>query len=188
MNSIYPNVNLPEDTESTSDAQAKMALFYRYAPALFAFLRQHAASREDAEDLLHEIFVAALKWGPFDGLSVTGQEKWLWRVARNKVADTHRQIERRPSLALDSLADQLYADEKEAPEYLLIRREEYARLRAALEQLPPVQQEALRLRFANELSCAEVAIVLGKREGTLRSMLSRAVSRLRTIYTDKKEV
>lgn len=109
-------------------------------------------------------------------------------MARNKVADMHRQIERRPSLALDFFVDQLYADEKESPEYLLVRREEYTRLRAALEQLPLVQQEALRLRFANELSCAEIARVLGKREGALRSMLSRAVSRLRTIYTGKKEV
>jgi RNA polymerase sigma-70 factor, ECF subfamily len=188
MNSIHPKVNLPIEEESTVSAKAKADLFYRYAPTLFAYLRQHTASREDAEDLLHEIFVAALQWEPFDRLSATGQEKWLWRVARNKVADTHRQNLRKPSLSLDSLVDQLYADEKQSPEYMLMRHEEYARLRAALEQLPTVQQEALRLRFGNELSCAEVAKVLGKREGALRSMLSRAVSRLRTIYVNKKEV
>lgn len=188
MNSIHPKVNLPGEEESTLGAKAKADLFYRYAPTLFAYLRQHTALREDAEDLLHEIFIAALKWESFDHLSAIGQEKWLWRVARNKVADTHRQSGRKPSLPLDSLVDQLYAGEEQSPEYRLMRHEEYARLRAALEQLPAVQQEALRLRFANELSCAEVAKVLGKREGALRSMLSRAVSRLRAIYTSKKEV
>lgn len=188
INSIQSKVNSPIEGEGTLGAETKADLFYRYAPALFAYLRQHTASREDAEDLLHEIFIAALKWEPFDRLGATGQEKWLWRVTRNKVADTHRQNGRKPSLALDSIVDQLYAGEEQSPEYRLMRLEEYARLRTALERLPAVQQEALRLRFATQLSCAEIAKVLGKREGALRSMLSRAVSRLRTIYTSEKEV
>jgi RNA polymerase sigma-70 factor (ECF subfamily) len=188
MNSIQSQVNLPGAEEGALDEKAQAELFYRYAPSLFAYLRQHTSSREDAEDLLHEIFLAALKWEPFHQLDASAQEKWLWRVARNKVADAHRRSVRKPSLALDSIVDLLYAGEEQSPEYILMRREEYARLRAALEQLPAIQQEALRLRFANELSCAEVAKALGKREGALRSMLSRAISRLRAIYTGKKEV
>ncbi len=188
LNPIQPQVNLPGAEEGTLDERAKAELFYRYAPALFAYLRQHTASREDAEDLLHEIFLAALKWEAFHHLDARAQEKWLWRVARNKVADSHRQSVRKPSLALDSVVDQFYAAEEQSPEYILMRREEYARLRAALAQLPVAQQEALRLRFANGLSYAEVAKVLGKREGTLRSMLSRSISRLRAIYTGKKEI
>lgn len=176
------------EIESTLDAQAKENLFYCYAPTLFAYFRQHTISREDAEDLLHETFLAALRWEPFEHLNTAEQEKWIWRVARNKVADTHRQNKRKPSLTLDAFVDELFVDEREAPEYLLMRYEEYTHLRAALEQLPLVQQDALRLRFGNGLSCAEVALVLGKREGTLRSMLSRAISRLRTIYTSKKEI
>lgn len=185
-NSIQPQLHVPEERENA--AEAKATVFYRYAPALFAYLRQHTSLREDAEDLLHEIFLAALTWEPFSHLDALVQERWLWRVARNKVADTHRRSARRPSLALDALADQLYSGEEQSPENLAVRREEYTRLRVALAQLPPLQQEALRLRFANELSCAEVARVLGKREGALRSMLSRSLSHLRTIYASKKEV
>jgi len=168
--------------------ETQAGMFYRSAPALFAYLRQHTASREDAEDLLHDVFLAALTWEPFHQLAASAREKWLWRVARNKVADTHRQRVRRPSLTLESVVDQLYSDEEQSPEYLLVRYEEYARLCTALAQLPSIQQEALRLRFAHELSWVEVAKVLGKREGALRSMLSRSLSRLRIIYTGKKEV
>lgn len=191
MSTIYQKVkkgDMSGERESTLDAQAKGDLFSHYAPVLFAYFRQHTLSREDAEDLLHETFLAAWKWGPFEQLNTAEQEKWIWRVARNKVADTHRQHKRKPSLTLDAFVDELFVDERETPEYLLMRHEEYTHLRAALEQLPPVQQEALRLRFGNELSCAEVAMVLGKHEDALRSMLSRAVSRLRTIYTSKKEM
>jgi len=188
MNAIQLQGTSPGEEEGAFDTKTQASLFSRYAPALFAYLRQHTASREDAEDLLHEIFLAALKWEPFEWLDASGQEKWLWRVARNKAADAHRQSVRKPSLALDAIVDQLFADEEQSPEYLLMRREEYTRLRAALEQLPALQQEVLRLRFANELTCAEVAKVVGKREGALRSMLSRSVSRLRAIYIGKKEV
>jgi RNA polymerase sigma factor (sigma-70 family) len=187
MNSIQSKVQSPADRKSALDAETTAELFYRYARSLFAYLRQHTASREDAEDLLHEVFAAALEWQSFGLLSDMEQEKWLWRVARNKVADTHRQKVRQPSLTLDFIVNELYADEEQSPEYTLMRREEYARLREALERLPATQQEALRVRFVIELPCADVAKALGKREGAVRSMLSRAVARLRTIYTSKKE-
>ena len=86
------------------------------------------------------------------------------------------------------MAAELCAGDEQSPDYALLRREEYASLLTALEQLPALQQEALRLRFVNELPCAEVARALGKPEGTVRSILSRAISRLRTMYTNKKEV
>jgi RNA polymerase sigma factor (sigma-70 family) len=147
MNSIQSKVQSPADRKSALDAETTAELFYRYARSLFAYLRQHTASREDAEDLLHEVFAAALEWQSFGLLSDMEQEKWLWRVARNKVADTHRQKVRQPSLTLDFIVNELYAGEEQSPEYTLMRREEYARLREALERLPTTQQEALRLRF-----------------------------------------
>ncbi len=177
----------PAHTSDGLNAEETKALFYRYAASLFAYLRQHTASREDAEDLLHEIFAAAMETSRFSQLGEAEQGQWLWRVARNKAVDTYRRKTRRPALELEVVAEQLYAGDEQAPEYALLRREEYAQLLAALESLPAVQQEALRLRFVNELSCAEVAKALDRREGAVRSMLSRAISRLRAIYTSKKE-
>lgn len=183
-----PAMGEPENGKSKPDTETTTELFYRYAPALFAYLRQHTASREDAEDLLHEVFAAALERPEFGQLSDDEQALWLWRVTRNKTVDIYRRKTRRPSLNLDYVADELYAGDEQSPEYALLRREEYARLLAALERLPAIQQEALRLRFVNELPCADVAKVLGKREGTVRSMLSRALGRLRALYSSKMEV
>ncbi|HLJ32737.1 MAG TPA: RNA polymerase sigma factor, partial [Ktedonobacteraceae bacterium] len=146
------------------------------------------ASREDAEDILHEVFAAALQQPGFGLLKDSEQTLWLWRVTRNKTIDTYRRKLQRPSLALDFVADDIPAGDEQSPGYALMRREEYACLLAALERLPTIQQEALRLRFVNGLPCADVAKILGKREGSVRSIISRAIGRLRTIYTDKKEV
>ena len=187
MRRTSPQMQESANGKKELDTDRTTELFHRHAPSLFAYLRQHTASREDAEDLLHEVFAAALERPEFGLLSDSEQALWLWRVTRNKTVDIYRRKPRRLSLALDDVADELSAGDEQSPEYVALRREEYARLLAALERLPAIQQEALRLRFVNELPCAEVAKALGKREGAVRSILSRALGRLRTIYTNKKE-
>ena len=65
---------------------------------------------------------------------------------------------------------------------MILRREEYAQLRAKIAQLPELQREVLRLRFANDLHCAEIASVLQKSEGAIRMVLSRTMKLLRAVY------
>ena len=158
------------------------ALYQRCAPALFAFLQHKLAAREDAEDLLLEVFLAALEYASFAALSEKEQESWLWSVARNKLVDHYRRAARRPGVHLDLVADDLYERDEYAPEQVTLRREEYAHLRAQIEQLPELQQELLRLRFANDLRCAEIATVLQKNEGAVRMLLSRTMKMLRGLY------
>ncbi len=62
---------------------AAAALYARYARAIFAYLRLHTPSREDAEDLTLEVFLATLEYNPLSGLSDDEQLAWLPRVARN---------------------------------------------------------------------------------------------------------
>jgi len=157
-------------------------LYQRYAPAIFANLRQHTASREDAEDVLVEVFLAAMEYTKFSAMSEQEQQAWLWRVARNKVVDHYRRSVRRQSVTLEHVADSLYDDDQQAPEQVMLRQEEYIHLRTHLQSLSPLQQEVLQLRFINDLRCAEIASRLGKREGTIRVMLSRALNLLRGIY------
>src|SRR5215472_11427100 len=83
-------------------------LYQRHAPALFSFLRQHTDSREDAEDLLLEIFVVALESAQLADLAPEKQLAWLWRVARNRVIDSYRHNARHPMLALEHVETELF--------------------------------------------------------------------------------
>ena len=65
-------------------------LYELHATAIFAYLRQQTTSREDAEDILVEVFVAAVESGAFDRLGEKEQVVWLWRVAHNKAVDAYR--------------------------------------------------------------------------------------------------
>ncbi|MDQ2714275.1 MAG: sigma-70 family RNA polymerase sigma factor [Chloroflexota bacterium] len=137
-------------------------LYQRYAPRIFAYLCRQIASREDAEDLLVEVFLAVLEREHFSSLSEKEQQAWIWSVARNKLIDHYRRFSRHPSVSLIQMAEVIYEDEDLAPEQVILKQEEYARLHTALHDLPESQQEVLRLRFGHGLSCIEIAAVLEK--------------------------
>jgi RNA polymerase sigma factor (sigma-70 family) len=162
-------------------------LYDRHASTIFTYLRQHAPSREDAEDMLLEVFLAALERSVLSGLAEEEQLAWLRRVAHNKLIDSYRRAIYRQSVTLEQVAETMYDAEELAPEQLALRNEEFTQLRATLKHLPVIQQEILHLRFANGLRCAEIATMVGKTEGAVRMLLSRSLNALRTLYREQKE-
>lgn len=160
-------------------------LYQRYASGIFAYLYRQTASRDDAEDLLVEVFMAAMERDNLAGMKEAECKAWLWSVARNKAADYYRRKTRHPSVELKQVEGMLYLDENQEPEHIMLRHEEYADLRATISQLSELQQDVLQLRFAHELSYAEIATVLEKKEGAVRMLLSRALKFLRAAYSGR---
>lgn len=159
-------------------------LYEQYAPAIFAYLVQRVPHEEDAEDLLVEVFLAALESTLFPAMPEKAQLAWLWRVARNKTIDAYRRSTRRRArnVPLDVITESITEDEDDGPEHFALLQEEYDVLQGHIQNLPPQQQEILRLRFAQEMRCSEIAAHLGKREGAIKVMLSRTLNFLRNIY------
>jgi RNA polymerase sigma factor (sigma-70 family) len=155
--------------------------FYtRFAPTIFAYLSRQAASRQDAEDLLLEVFLSASKEAMLEELSEERQLAWLRRVARNKLVDYYRHQRLINWLPLTQASE--LVDERLTPEEQTEQQEEYARLLQALKRLSPDQQEVIRLRYGYELRFAEIAGMLERSEGTVRKMLTRALRQLRVSY------
>ncbi len=76
--------------EHIANVDGAERLYQQYAPTIFAYLRMHTSSREDAEDMLVEVFLAALESRYFPLLPEPAQWAWLWHVARNKTIDSFR--------------------------------------------------------------------------------------------------
>jgi RNA polymerase sigma factor (sigma-70 family) len=171
-----------------AQAEQEMARLYRkHAPGLLTYVRMRVPSPEDAEDLVVEVFVAALEQAPFAALSEQAKQSWLWRVTRNKVIDAYRRAKTRQNVTLDHVAEGLFEEEMFSPEYSALQQEDYLDLSAHLQRLPPLHQQILRLRFGQDLSCREIATMLGKPENVVRVTLSRSLNRLRTIYRQRRE-
>lgn len=171
-------------TTSPPDQQAVL-LYERQAPPLFAYLRLHAPSWEDAEDLLLDVFLAAIEQQRPLAWPEREQLAWLLRVAQHKLVDHHRRTSRRPTVPFEDVAEVLEGAGARTPEQLALDQEELQRLHAAVRRLPRPQQEVLRLRFAEGLRCTQIAALLGKRHEAVRQVLSRTLNQLRTLYAEE---
>ena len=170
----------PRQAGNPQYVYSQTTLYERHGRAIFGYLRLHMRSVEDAEDLLLEVFLAALEHDNLAAWSPGEQLAWLRRVAHNKLLNLYRQANRHPRVALDSVGDTLL--EADGPEQQALRQEERSQVRAALQKLPPLQQHILQLRYGDGLRCAEIALLLDKREEAVRKLLSRSILALRQIY------
>jgi RNA polymerase sigma factor (sigma-70 family) len=160
-------------------------LYHEHAATILKYLRQQTRSWEDAEDVLVEVFLAALDSPSLLALSAHEQLAWLRRVAQHKGADHYRRFARRPMVALEPLVEILEEEEERSPEQVVLRQEERHRLQDAFRSLPVLQQEVVRLRFGEGLRCGQIGARLGKREEAVRKLLSRTLNQLRRLYGER---
>ena len=157
-------------------------LYERHAAIILAYVRSRTASWQDAEDLTLEVFLTALEHDNLSWLTDKQQLVWLWRVAHNKLIDSYRRPGQPPAVSLEQVVENASHDEALTPEQLVLRREELERLYKAIGKLPPQQQQVLQLRYGEGLRFAEIAVLLNKREATVRKICSRSLVLLRRIY------
>jgi RNA polymerase sigma-70 factor (ECF subfamily) len=162
-------------------------LYQQSAPKILDYVYRQVSSFQDAEDILIDVFVAALESASFASLTEQEQQAWLWRVARNKVVDTYRRARGTRRLPLRHIDEQLVEDAVPNPEQISIQQEEGGDLALLIERLSPLQQQVLYLRFGENLRCAQIAARTGKREGSIRSLLSRVLKLLRQHYHEQEK-
>ncbi|HEX7737985.1 MAG TPA: sigma-70 family RNA polymerase sigma factor [Ktedonobacteraceae bacterium] len=179
-------MHVPPEQERVQQ-KAMADLYERYWFLVLRTIHQHISSHEDAEDVLLDVFLAALESNVFFQLVEQQQVAWLRRTAYNKSMDYHRHRARQPLLPLQEDDETLFADDERSPEKTFLKREEQIRLQSQIALLPELQQEILRLRFTDGLRCKEIATRVQKNEGTVRSLLSRTLNGLRGLYAKPTE-
>lgn len=167
---------------AAGDSDAFAALYERHADRIYGYCFRRTASWSTAQDLTSIVFLEAWRRRRGVRLDEPGSVvAWLFGVAGNVVRNStrsqlryHRALSTLPGV----LAQPDFADD------LAARLDDEARMRrvvAALDELPEVDREVLALCAWTSLSHAQVAAALGIAEGTVKSRLSRARQRLRTL-------
>jgi RNA polymerase sigma-70 factor (ECF subfamily) len=170
---------LDEDLARTArtDPAAFGVLYDRHRLAVFRYLRTRTATDDDAAELTAATFARALEAIPRFRATGGGVLAWLIRIARNAAIDAGRQARARP-LESDVLDDRVGA----APDNRLLTAERRAALAAAVAALPPLQREAIALRFAARMTAREIGAVLGKSDQATQKLISRALASIREQY------
>jgi RNA polymerase sigma-70 factor (ECF subfamily) len=102
---------------------------------------------------------------------------WLYRIAHNLVANWHRDNSRKKEVPLD---DNPEADrQSEHPEAELIRGQQLDHLMKILRRLTSERQQLIILKFVEDLSNAEIGVIMGRSEGAIKSLYHRTLNSLR---------
>ena len=165
------------------DAAAFGALYDRYVEAVYRYVYYRVRNDADAEDLVSDVFMRALRAIPRYEPRVAFLA-WLYRIARNAVIDRSRRARTQVSFE-DALAHP-GADQIVEPDASILALSDSEAVRRALTQLTPLQQEVIVLRFVEGYSTEEIAAVVGKREGTVRGIQFRALEALRTLIPSRE--
>ncbi len=161
------------------------ALYESHAPVVLTYLLRQLGSREEAEDVLLEVFAVVVEKEATLRRDERAVRAWILALARNKVVDYYRRARRRSHVPLTNVEEHIYEAEEREPEQAFLRQEAYTQLQAQVRKLPKAQQEVLQLRFAEGLSCGEIAQVIGRSEKATRALLYRTLKHLRGIYDNE---
>lgn len=164
----------------TAQGRFDALLYDRLGATIFTYLLSQVQNEQDAQDLLLEVFLAALGNELLSSLPVQGQLSWLRRVARNKVVDRYRHVTLLTLLPIEQAMETI--DDALTPEQHAEQQEKFTYLYQAVAHLPSPQQELLRLRYCDGLRFYEIATMLEKPEGTVRKLMVRTLRQLRLIY------
>jgi RNA polymerase sigma factor (sigma-70 family) len=145
------------------------ALCSRYQSRLLSFCRHMLGSREDAEDVLQEVFAAAFNAVLADEREINVRP-WLYRIARNRSLN---HLRRASAVGVDSM-DIHFADHGMSTGDRAIRRESFRELLSDVHDLPETQRTALLLREIDALSYEQIAHAMETTVPSVKSLLVRA--------------
>jgi RNA polymerase sigma factor (sigma-70 family) len=144
-------------------------LFERYRPRLLSFCRHMLASKEDAEDVLQEVFAASYNAIRADNRPLNVRP-WLYRIARNRCLNHLR----RPTQdGRDTMDDQTDLNGASTAD-LVHSRAEFRHLLHDIQTLPETQRTALLLREIDVLSYEQIADTMETTVPSVKSLLVRA--------------
>jgi len=163
------------------DREAFTYIYDLHFDKIYRYIYVKVRSQSEAEDLTQDVFIKAyegLKNYKWRDLPITA---WLFKIAHNRVIDHVRKASKEKRADLNE-ADAISAGD---PVYMTEQNFEIYELKGALEKLPDAQREVATLRFISELSIAEVALTLGKSEGTVKALQFNAIASLRKLLYGK---
>ncbi len=160
------------------DASAFGELYERYRDPIYRFCLARTGAAHDAEDLAADVFVKALQ--SIDRYQDRGLPfaAFLYRIARNAAIDRSRTLKQ--PLSVDGLLVEPASKQNVESEASLAV--EKSILLAALTHLKAEHRDVITMRFIEGYSALEVAQLLGKTEGAVRTLQHRALERLRTEF------
>lgn len=160
-------------------------LFQLYYKPIFGYILRRTGNFDDTADIASDTFIKAFRHinhFSYKGISV---KVWLYRIATNEVNMFFRHQQKR-NLIFDradfenqSYYNNLLHEDRKELEMELQKHDQFLQVLHSLKTLPVKYQEVISLRYFEGKDNKEIAEILNIHEGTLKSLLSRGLEKLR---------
>ncbi|OIK14172.1 RNA polymerase sigma factor SigX [Bacillus sp. MUM 116] len=160
-------------------------LYKKYHQDVFNFLYYMVHNREQAEDLVQEVYIRVIKaHKQFKGDS--SEKTWLFAIARNVAIDSFRKHKGWKQRMIDKFDywEQQIKDESMSPEESAFQKVDTENMFRCLEKCTLDQKSVIILRFLQELSICETAQVLGWKESKVKTTQHRAIKQLKVLMEE----
>lgn len=165
------------------DEDSLAFLYDRYRVILFSVVLRILNNREEAEDVLQEIFLQVWqKAKDFDETRGRGFT-WLVTLSRSRAIDRLRALASRQRTADESLIDK--SNEVASFEDETIVKQQRIKIAKVLAELPEEQQKVLQLAYFEGLSQTEISEKLAVPLGTIKTRMRNATIKLRESFSDR---
>ncbi|KKT26562.1 MAG: RNA polymerase, sigma-24 subunit, ECF subfamily [Parcubacteria group bacterium GW2011_GWA2_43_9b] len=186
-----------EMAENISEQQF-LELYDAHVGKIYRYIYFRVGSEEQAQDLTSEVFLRCWQYTSNQQSAISNQtlknpRAFFYRVARNLITDFYRQKDKMP-ISLEEIADKSFADKlpinvadkfiadkSDGPAERAAMGLEMDMVKKALRCLNEDYREVIIWRYLDELEIKEIAEILDKREGTVRTLLSRALASLKEV-------
>ena len=156
------------------DQDAARTLYERYFDRIYNYVYARLGRAEDAEDLAIDTMTRSLTRLDLFHDQGVAFSSWVYRIAHNATIDHYRRQGKVTTVSLEYAPLSESAD----PSELAVEQLSNDDLRAALRDLTDEQQQVLILRFFQDLTAAQVAVILGKSVGAVQALQHRALGSL----------
>lgn len=161
-------------------------LYSKYHHDVFQFIFYMVKNREQAEDLVQEVYIRVLKsYERFEGKS--SEKTWLFSIARNVTIDHFRKSKgwkQRIAEKFDWTTG-VVKDENPIPEEIALQKEEVGLIYKCLDNCTVDQKMVIIMRYIQELSIIETADALGWTESKVKTTQHRALKVLKKEMEEK---
>lgn len=161
-------------------------LYEEYYSRIFGYVLRRTANLTAAQDITSEVFYKALKGLHSFNWQGVSFSSWLYRIAANEIADSYRKSARENKYLQEFRVSPL-SQEYISADLELRKNEEYRSLQEGISHLPPKYQEVIALKYFEDKEIREIAEIMCKREGTVKSLLHRGIEKLRIILSRDEE-
>lgn len=159
------------------DQQAFAEIYDSFAQKIFKFISLKIQNRQEAEDVLQDVFIKAYKGLPSLNMARLNFSAWLYKVAGNTINDYFRSKYRKPEpLGIDENFD---AADRRSLAKEISAKWDWQIVQTAFNELPVLYKQVLELRFIQNFSPEETARILGKTNLSIRLIQFRALKKLK---------